>query len=448
MRKGSRGWALGWGLVVVGACNDGGGNSTGFDDGTGPVVTTVETTGGPPTTSTGASSSGEVGTGDTSTGPPTTGLPTTDDSTTTSDGTTSDGTTTTGDGSSSEGGDSTTGELCEAPGLLLECDDKSDDVWHALGLGCEGAAENTLKIANAKFISKPVAFRVARGFGTAEDPNAPGELLFAPREGKKLLVVSTGQLAKLQPDGTLVEAMPQFDNDNNFNADDDVLPAPLSPLVGSNGGQGGTPAQGCDGVNDCSDSIDPNWTLGNKDPNDLLFGAFDITVPGGTHGFGFDVAFFSSEYPEYVEQKFNDMFIGWISSETYTGNVTFLKKQPFTVTSLAEEMEQVGFIGDDPELAGTGFEGHGTTGWVTINWKVEPGETFTFAIAIMDMGDSSKASLAVLDNWHWSCKGCVLETDDPQCGQDGHPKCCGLCVEEEADPKCGTEGHPDCCMAQ
>jgi hypothetical protein len=35
------------------------------------------------------------------------------------------------------------------------------------------------------------------------------------------------------------------------------------------------------------------------------------------------VAFFSSEYPEFVGEKFNDMFIGWSTSEAYTGNVTF-----------------------------------------------------------------------------------------------------------------------------
>ncbi|MBA3550055.1 MAG: choice-of-anchor L domain-containing protein [Nannocystis sp.] len=344
--------------------------------------------------------------------------------------------------------DTTTGELCEAPGLLLVCDDKSDDPWHVLGLGCEGALENTIPILNPKFQSKVVAYRAAKGFGTAFDPNAPGSLLFRPHEGEKFLVISTGQIAALQPNGALVEVTPQFENANNFNPDaPEALPLPMSPLRGSNGGQGGTPFQGCDGVNDCSDSIDPNWVLGNQNPNDLLFGSFEVTVPPGTHGFGFDVAYFSSEYPDYVGEQFNDMFIGWVSSESYTGNVTFLDGQPFTVTALAGEMEKTGFIGADPALAGTGFEGGGSTGWVTINWKVSPGETFAFAIAIMDMGDSSKATLALLDNWRWSCKGCVLIEEDPLCGTDGHPKCCGLCVEEIDDPKCGTEGHPNCCTA-
>ena len=41
----------------------------------------------------------------------------------------------------------------------------------------------------------------------------------------------------------------------------------------------------------------------------------------------------------------------------------------------------------------------------------------------------------------------MLLEEDPLCGTDGHPKCCGLCVEEIDDPKCGTEGHPNCCTA-
>ena len=192
-------------------------------------------------------------------------------------------------------------------------------------------------------MSQEVAYTVARGFGTAVDPNAPDELLFGPREGDKLLIVSTGQVGALNDEGVLVEAVSQYNNNNNFNPDmPNSLPAPMSPGVGSNDGQGGTPFEQCDGVNDCSDSIDPNWVLGNGDPNDLLFASFDITVPGGTYGFEFDVAYFSSEYPEFVNKKFNDMFIGWSTSEAYTGNVTFYQEQPFTVTSLAVAMEQSG----------------------------------------------------------------------------------------------------------
>lgn len=399
--------------------------STGTQESTGAQA---GSTGEPPTS--GSSSEGSTGSASSTT---------TGESTGSSTSGTSEDTT--------EGSASTGGEECGAPGLLVVCD-KGDDVdpFHALGVGCPGAVDNTIPIADKVFNSQPIAWRAAKGFGTAKDPNDPAKLLFHPREGEKFLVISTGRVANLQADGTLVESMSQYDNDNNFNPDaPNALPAPMSPLVGSNGGQGGTPFMGCDGVHDCSDSISPNWTLGNGDPNDLLFSSFSVTVPPGVHGFLFDVAFFSSEYPQFVGQKFNDMLIGWSTSEAYTGNVTFLDGQPLTVTSLAGSIMDSGYTGAAAELKGTGFEGYGGTTWFTVQAQVTPGETFTFAYAIMDMGDSSKATVALLDHWRWDCKGCVPVEVDPLCGQQGHPKCCGLCVDPVDDPQCGTDGHPACC---
>lgn len=435
----------GW-LVAVGAC----GGSDGAEDSEvsfGPGGTVDATTQGATTT---------TGVTPTSTADPTSTSEATSTGSTGSTGTTSPGTGSTSstgmvDETTTTGstGDTTTGEVCEAPGILLVCDDQDDDPFHALGLGCEGALENTIPIAKPVFKSNKYGFTVARGFGTAEDPDDPGKLLFRPREGEKFLIVSTGRIGALDGDGVLIEAQPQYENDNNFNPDmPNSLPGPMSPLVGSNGGKGGTPSLNCDGINDCSDSIDPNWQLGNADPNDLLWASFEVAVPAGTHGFSFDLAYFSSEYPEFVGKKFNDMFLGWATSEVYTGNVTFLGGQPFTVTALALEMEMAGFTGDAPELAGTGFEGHGSTGWATINAQASPGETLVFAFAIMDMGDSSKATLAVLDHWRWSCVGCVPIEADPLCGKPDHPKCCGLCVEKVDDPKCDTMGHPKCCTGE
>jgi hypothetical protein len=440
-------WGMGLGGLLI-ACNNGGEQTSTFTATVPETTTGVGTSTTDPSTTMLVPTTGEPAGTSTEAPTSTTVTPTTDDTDETGPAPTSrPEESSSGEEESSSGDDSTTGEVCEAPGLLNVCDDGDDvDPFHALGLGCAGAPDNTLPITKSTFASKTVAYTVARGFGTAEDPGMPGKLLFGPREGEKLLIISTGQVGDLNDEGVLVEVTSQYDNANNFNPDNpNALPAPMSPLVGSNSGLGGTPFAGCDLVHDCSDSIDPNWTLGNGDPNDLLFAGFDITVPGGTYGFEFDVAFFSSEYPEFVGDKFNDMFIGWSTSEAYTGNVTFYGDQPFTVTSLAEAMETSGYTGMAPELAGTGFEGYGSTGWTTVSAPAVPGETFTFAFAIMDMGDSSKATVAVLDHWRWSCKGCVPEYVDPLCGTDGHPACCGLCVTMEDDPDCGAEGHPMCC---
>ncbi len=367
------GWQVFIGLLVAAACGDSGTSSGSLSVGesVGDTTTSMQMTTGIDVPTTSPASTTEL-------------LPTTGDdpdpSTTEISTTTTTTMMTTGESSttepSSESDSSTGEELCEAPGILLVCDNTSNDPFHALGLGCPGAPGNTIPITAKQFESVAIAYRVARGFGTAKDPNDADELLFRPREGEKFLIISTGRVAALQPDGTVVEEPgSQFDNDNNFNPDEpNALPPPLSPWFGSNDGQGGTPSVNCDHTNDCSDSIQANWLLGNEDPDDLLFARLDVEVPGGTYGFSFDVAYFSSEYPQFVDQKFNDMFIGWTSSEAYTGNVTFFNNQPFTVTALAEEMEVAGFVGDNAALAGTGFEGYGSTGWVTINAQAQPRE--------------------------------------------------------------------------
>ena len=64
----------------------------------------------------------------------------------------------------------------------------------------------------------------------------------------------------------------------------------------------------------------------------------------------------------------------------------------------------------------------------------------------MDMHDSNKATVALIDGWRWSCGGCQYIEVNPNCGQEGQPKCCDLCVDSIFDPDCSTEGHLPCCL--
>ena len=72
----------------------------------------------------------------------------------------------------------------------------------------------------------------------------------------------------------------------------------------------------------------------------------------------------------------------------------------------------------NPRLAGTGFPGDeegAATEWFTAKASAEPGETFTIAISLFDMGDTVWDSVGILDNFRWDCEGCVpSEVDD--CG--------------------------------
>ena len=199
------------------------------------------------------------------------------------------------------------------------------------------------------------------------------------------------------------------------NEDGGGLPLPLTAVMGSQAGIGGTPFLDCDGINDCSDSLYDHWfTNGWNAPNDKLWMTFDVVVPAGTYGYVFDFAYFSAEWPSFIDTQYNDLFVSWQVSEAYTGNVTFVNGSPLTITSL-DDADAFPFIDDAPELAGTGFDGHAGTGWFTARGAVVPGETANITFFIADMADSVLATTVIIDNFRWECEGCIpSEVDD--CG--------------------------------
>jgi hypothetical protein len=346
----------------------------------------------------------------------------------------SDGSTTgdSTDGDTNDTGDETDGEtdgeveneVCAAPGDLMPCDGETDDPFKAIGLNCPLLPNQSIPILNETFVSAdPLAWRIARQYGSHVD-ELTGEPAWGPREGEQFLIITTGHLPEPDESGviTLDQGSTQSGTSND-NPNDQPLPSPMSALVGSANGNGGTPFVDCDAVNDCSDSLQDQWALGNNRANDLLWFQFSLPVPGGTHGFSFDFAYFSAEFPEFVDTSFNDVFAVWSSSESYTGNLCFVNDQPCTVTALANAVQ---FEGEDPELVGTGFEGisYGTTpiaqstGWFAAKGSAQPNEVLQLTFALFDMGDSIYDTTVILDNFQWDCKGCVPTEVDPCIGID------------------------------
>ncbi len=344
--------------------------------------------------------------------------PTNDTSTTGPDP--SEGTTTVDPSDGTTTDDSTTGnqmEECQAPAEQPPCDEAGDDPFKALGLNCSNDLNKAIPIKNPMVMAPDkTSFRIATRFGNAQDPMDNKLPAWGPKEGSRFLAIGTGKFPALKADGALIET-DNGDSESNSNPDDLTnLPGIMKYQPGSNNGQGGTPFMNCDGVNDCSDTLDPQWNLfGDNVANDVFYMSFDLTVPQGTHGYMFDFAYFSEEWPVYVDDIFNDMFVVWSTSETFTGNVTFIEGKPLTVTALDPYMSiQPG----DPLLAGTGFPGDdegAATGWFTAKASAQPGETFTIAVSVFDMGDTVWDTVGILDNFRWDCKGCVpTEVDD--CG--------------------------------
>jgi hypothetical protein len=347
-----------------------------------------------------------------------------DESTASADGTDSNPSTSgpmgtsTGDGTDTMSGDDDgTIDFCQAPGNLTPCDAQTDNPFQALGLDCPGGPNEMIPIHNETFFSQDAAaWRIAKQFGTAVDgSNFP---VWAPREGEQFLLLTTGRLTEVDDDGRVImePGSTQYGEDNdNANAEDKPLPAPMTADEGSNGGGGGTPFVNCDGVRDCSDSLAAQWTLGGGSGNDMVWFQFNVQVPGGTHSFSFDFAYFSAEFPEYVDTTFNDVFVVWSTSETYTGNLCFVDGQPCTVTALWP----VAYTETAPELVGTGFDtAGGGTGWYQAKGSVEPNEWLQLTWALFDMGDSVLDTAVIIDNFQWGCEGCTPTEVDPCVGID------------------------------
>ncbi|HVH98537.1 MAG TPA: choice-of-anchor L domain-containing protein, partial [Enhygromyxa sp.] len=350
-----------------------------------------------------------------------------------------------GDGDGDGDGDgettATTGNPgnCQAPAEYIDCDGTpgalTTNPFQAIGVNCGDDPTTTVVAANATMNSNNNnAWRIATQFGTANqnmgDNRYNGKLWAAnltnwinPNDEEipnntstAILILSTGVVAAANGQGVVTETNGNQDaNGENNNLDDGGLPVPLSALRGSNNGQGGTPFENCDGVNDCSDSLYNHWYVnGWNNPNDKLWMTMDLTVPAGTEGYVFDFAYFSSEFPSWYNTQYNDLFIAWSTSETYTGNITFVNQAPLTITSL-ENAGAFQYKANAPQLAGTGFEGHAGTGWFAARGSAAPEENFQVTFFIADMADSSLATGVLLDNFRWECAGCIPSEVD-SCG--------------------------------
>ena len=398
-------------VLTLAACGDEDSTGASLDGGSTAASAATGDPGGDPTASgTAASSDSASTTAATTAASMTTGEAGEDDGTSTAgpSTTTADGDDTTGASTTDDGTGGPAQERCEAPVDPQPCDQGDDDVFKAIGLGCSDDPAAGIPIQNPVLKAPDKAsWRVARRFGTGTDLVDPNRPAWAPREGERFLVIGTGQFAKLDKDGALVEPDDADTSANNNPDGMKQLPGVMKHQVGSNGGAGGTPFLSCDLVHDCSDTLDQQWNLKpDNAANDVFYMAFQLVTPPGTHGYMFDFAYFSEEWPVYVGTDFNDMLVVWSTSETFTGNVTFIENQPLTVTALDPYMAiQVG----DPRLAGTGFpgddEGAGT-GWFTAKASAAPGEKFTVAISIFDMGDAVWDTVGILDNFRWDCAGC------------------------------------------
>ncbi len=270
------------------------------------------------------------------------------------------------------------------------CDGATGDPFLAMGLGCPGelAVQTTVT-------GPPGAIGVRSSFGSNGT--------FDPREGQRYAVIGSGFVTDLD------QVTPQGDsNVGPTHCNDDLggqwdvggnLPPPLR--VNNVAGDCTTDA-GLLGTGDCSNTIAGQFNQGSS-ANDYVELRFDLDVPPDVVSLSYDFAFFSTEYPYYYGSPFNDMYVGWLESEAWTGNISFdADGNPISLNAGFLDYRDDG--GNLPEFAGTCMRQHAGTGWLSTNAGVVPGEHITVAFAIFDLSDSVLDSYAFLDNFSWGCE--------------------------------------------
>jgi len=134
-------------------------------------------------------------------------------------------------------------------------------------------------------------------------------------------------------------------------------------------------------------------------PHDLTELDVQLLVPAGANGFAFDFDYHSMDYPQWICTAFGDQFAAIVERNGSSTSIS--------VDSLGNPVTSNGVLfavnanANPAELAGTGFESHGATGWLTAYSPATPGEVVTLKLYIWDSGDGIFDSTVLLDNFRW-----------------------------------------------
>ena len=268
------------------------------------------------------------------------------------------------------------------------CDAVDGDPLQAIGLNCPGELTVT-----GGFDGNPAGLRVISQWGQADT--------FTPREGSSFLVLSTGDLGEMH-DAPADEGDVAYHCNSWFTPGDGMDTTKFPPPLTKQPVQGDCLVDpSLVGTGDCSKTIKNQFDQSGfkYDYQELRFTA---VVPEGAESFSFDLAFFTKEYPIWQDQPYNDMFIGWLESTNWTGNISF-DQQGKALSLNAAFLELYDDGGDLPEFAGTCMRYSAGTKWLTTTADVVPGETIELVLAIFDLDDVNWDSFVLVDNFQWHC---------------------------------------------
>jgi hypothetical protein len=267
------------------------------------------------------------------------------------------------------------------------CDEVDGDPIEAIGL-CPGEATVT-----GGFNGHAEGLRVLSQWGQAAT--------FTPREGQSFLVLSTGDLAQ-RSDVPADEGDVAYHCNSWFAGGDGMDTTKLPPPLTTKSVDGdclGDPS--LLGTGDCSNSIQQQFDQSGfkYDYQELRL---TLTVPPGAESLSLDFAFLTKEYPIWKDRPYNDMFVAWLESEHWTGNIAFdMQGNPLSLN--AAFLELYDDQGDLPEFAGTCMRYSAGTRWLTSTADVVPGESIDLILAIFDLDDVNWDSFVLVDNVRWGC---------------------------------------------
>jgi hypothetical protein len=250
----------------------------------------------------------------------------------------------------------------------------------AIGL-CQLASDKRWGVVSAKYVKvdgsegeNPLSHGLLADFG----PDV------APRQGKRLLALSTGTARR--------------PND----------PDHQSPSGADMGTTGSAPP----GFPVDSPSC-PTQTANDKNANDPIALEIVVRVPTNAHSFAVAFDFYTYEFPQFVCSQYSDFLVILQSpapSGALGGSIAFDSgENPIsantTLLGVCAPQTAGGKTFDCPlgtgELDGTGFEGHGATGWLTVKSPVDAGTDVTLRIGVWDMVDHILDSTVLVDDFRW-----------------------------------------------
>jgi hypothetical protein len=225
-------------------------------------------------------------------------------------------------------------------------------------------------------------------------------------------------------------------------------------------GGGAKIADGCAAIplniDDCK-SLTNGTAAGTPTPiSDYTELRLTIQVPSNAQAMTFDFSFLSTEFNQYWHSAYNDAFFAIVTTKKFTTNVAKdatgsaitvnsgffqlcpLPPGPAGIIAPEALKNCVGIAGDKTKsifgtLAGTNFDGTGIgktddtvtdptsgkkfiygggSGWLTTKFAVEPGETITLRLMIMDTSDGYLDSGALIDNMSWEKAPPKIATGD------------------------------------